>query len=370
LYSDRQQGKALRDSLHGKPSDRGRLHAGAPADSESHLRPGRDFIENARLFELATTLENVRDGYFEIDLAGNYTFFNNAVCEIHGYSKEELMGMNNRQYSDPETAKKVFEAFNRVYRTGEPLKGLEWQIIRKDGTRRYVETSVLLQKDASGKPIGFRGIVRDITDRKDMEEKLRQTLESLSRAYDSTLQVMVSAVEVRDPYTALHQVRSADIARDIAVEMGLDQEKTDAIRMAGAIHDIGKLSIPPEILTKPTKLTQVEFALVKEHSRSGYEILRNVDSPWPLAQIVHQHHERMNGSGYPRGLKGDQILLEARVLAVADVVSAMVSHRMHRPALGIEAALEEIEKNRGILYDADVCDACLRLFREKGRKLT
>ena len=327
-------------------------------------------IENARLFELATTLENVRDGYFEIDLAGNYTFFNNAVCEIHGYSKEELMGMNNRQYSDPETAKKVFEAFNRVYRTGEPLKGLEWQIIRKDGTRRYVETSVLLQKDASGKPIGFRGIVRDITDRKDMEEKLRQTLESLSRAYDSTLQVMVSAVEVRDPYTALHQVRSADIARDIAVEMGLDQEKTDAIRMAGAIHDIGKLSIPPEILTKPTKLTQVEFALVKEHSRSGYEILRNVDSPWPLAQIVHQHHERMNGSGYPRGLKGDQILLEARVLAVADVVSAMVSHRMHRPALGIEAALEEIEKNRGILYDADVCDACLRLFREKGRKLT
>jgi len=327
-------------------------------------------IENARLFELATTLENIRDGYFEIDLAGNYTFFNNAVCEIHGYSKDELMGMNNRRYLDPETAQKVFEAFNKVYRTGEPLKGLEWQIIRKDGARRYVETSVLLQKDASGKPIGFRGIVRDISDRKEMEEKLRQTLESLSRAYDSTLQVMVSAVEVRDPYTALHQVRSADIARDIAAEMGLDQEKTDAIRMAGAIHDIGKLSIPPEILTKPTKLTQVEFALVKEHSRSGYDILKNVDSPWPLAQIVHQHHERMNGSGYPRGLKGDQILLEARVLAVADVVSAMVSHRMHRPALGIEAALEEIEKNRGILYDADVCDACLRLFREKGRKLT
>lgn len=327
-------------------------------------------IENAKLFELATTLENIEDGYWEIDLAGNYTFFNNAVCQIHGYAKEELMGMNNRQYTDPETAKKVYKAFNNVYKTGTPLKGLNWQIIRKDGTKRYVEISILLQKDSSGKPIGFRGVVRDITERKQMEEKLQQTLESLSKAYDSTIKVMVSAVEVRDPYTALHQVRSADIARDIAVEMGLPQDKIDGIRMAGAIHDIGKLSIPPEILTKPAKLTSVEFALIKEHSRSGYEILKNVESPWPLAQIVHQHHERMDGSGYPRNLKGDEILLEARILAVADVMSSMVSHRLHRPSLGIEAALEEIEKNKGTLYDNAVADACLRLFREKGYKFT
>jgi PAS domain S-box-containing protein len=327
-------------------------------------------IENTKLFEMATTLENIQDGYFEIDLAGNYTFFNNSVCQIHGYSKDELMGMNNRQYTDKETAKKVFKAFNNVYKTGEPLKGLDWQIIRKDGTKRYVEISILLQKDSSGKPIGFRGIVRDITERKNMEEKLQQTLESLSKAYDSTLQVMVSAVEVRDPYTALHQVRSADVARDIAIEMGLPQEKIDAIRMAGAIHDIGKLSIPPEILIKPTKLTNVEFALIKEHSRSGYEILKNVESPWPLAQIVHQHHERMDGSGYPRSLKGDEIFLEARILAVADVVAAMVSHRFHRPSLGVEAALEEIEKNKGTLYDNVVAEACVKLFREKGYKLT
>lgn len=327
-------------------------------------------IENAKLFELAATLENIEDGYWEIDLAGNYTFFNNAVCQIHGYSKEELMGMNNRQYTDKETARKVFKAFNNVYKTGKPLKGLDWQIIRKDGTKRYVEISILLQKDSAGKPIGFRGIVRDITERKNMEAKLQQALDSLSKAYDSTLQVMVSAVEVRDPYTALHQVRSADVARDIAIEMGLPQDKIDAIRMAGAIHDIGKLSIPPEILTKPDKLTNVEFALIKEHARSGYEILKNVESPWPLAQIVHQHHERMDGSGYPRRLKGDEISLEARILAVADVVSAMVSHRYHRPALGIEIALEEIEKNKGTLYDACVVNSCLRLFREKGYKLT
>ena len=181
---------------------------------------------------------------------------------------------------------------------------------------------------------------------------------------------MVSAVEMRDPYTAGHQVRVADLARAIATEMGLDQNKIDGIRMAGSIHDIGKLSIPAEILSKPTKLTDIEFSLIKEHSRSGYEMLKDVESPWPLAEIVYQHHERMNGSGYPRNLKGDEILIEARIMAVADVVEAMASHRPYRPALGIEAALEEIEKNKGILYDNTVADACLRLFREKGYQLT
>jgi HD-GYP domain-containing protein (c-di-GMP phosphodiesterase class II) len=147
--------------------------------------------------------------------------------------------------------------------------------------------------------------------------------------------------------------------------MGLAQDKIEGIRMAGIIHDIGKLSIPVEILSKPTKLTEIEFSLIKEHSRSGYEMLKNVESPWPLAEIVYQHHERMNGSGYPRNLKVDEILMESRILAVADVVEAMASHRPYRPTLGIEAALEEIEKNKGILYDASVADACLRLFREK-----
>ena len=139
--------------------------------------------------------------------------------------------------------------------------------------------------------------------------------------------------------------------------------------MAGSIHDIGKLSIPAEILSKPTKLTNIEFSLIKEHPRSGYEMLKDVESPWPLAQIVYQHHERMNGSGYPRNLKGDEILMEARIMAVADVVESMASHRPYRPALGIDAALEEIEKNKGILYDNTVADACLRLFREKGYQL-
>jgi len=206
----------------------------------------------------------------------------------------------------------------------------------------------------------------EILRRKWVEEELQRTLESLRKAVGVTIQVMASAVELRDPYTAGHQIRSADLARAIATEMGLPHEKIEGIRVAGSIHDIGKLSIPAEILSKPTKLSEIEFSLTKEHARSGFEMLKDVESPWPLAEMVYQHHERMDGSGYPRNLKGDDILIEARILAVSDVVESMASHRPYRAGLGIEAALEEIEKNRGTLYDEAVAYACLRLFREKG----
>ena len=217
--------------------------------------------------------------------------------------------------------------------------------------------------------VGLIHVVRDITERKLAEEELKHTLDSLRKAVGATLQVMESVVETRDLYTSGHQNRTADIARAIAVEMGLPNEKIDAIRMAGSIHDIGKLFIPSEILSKPSKLSEIEFSLIKEHARKGYEILKNVESPWPLAEIVYQHHERMNGSGYPRNLKGDDILIEARIMAVADVVESMSSYRPYRPALGIDTALKEIEKNKGTLYDKNVADACLRLFREKSFQL-
>jgi HD-GYP domain-containing protein (c-di-GMP phosphodiesterase class II) len=280
-----------------------------------------------------------------------------------------MSGMNNRVFMDAENAKKIFRAFNEVYVTGIPQKGYEWETIRKDGARTYIEVSVSLIAMPGEKPTGFCGIARDITNRKKAEENLKETLESLRKAVGATIQVMVSAVETRDPYTAGHQLRSADLARAIATEMGLPQDRIDGIRMAGSIHDIGKLSIPAEILSKPTKLSALELTLIKEHARQGYEILKGVESPWPLAEIVHQHHERMDGSGYPRNLKGEEILIEARILAVSDVVESMASHRPYRPALGIEAALEEIVKNKGILYDDAVADACLRLFREKGFEL-
>jgi putative nucleotidyltransferase with HDIG domain len=222
---------------------------------------------------------------------------------------------------------------------------------------------------SKGKPVAIQVIAMDITERKKAEAVLQQTLDSLRKSVGATIQVMVSAVEMRDPYTAGHQSRSADLACAIATEMGLVQDKIEGIRMAGIIHDIGKLSIPAEILSKPTKLTEIEFSLIKEHARSGYEMLKDVESPWPLAEIVYQHHERMNGSGYPRNLNGDEILMESQILAVADVVEAMASYRPYRAALGIDAALEEIEKNKGIIYDNAVADACLKLFREKGYQL-
>jgi PAS domain S-box-containing protein len=335
---------------------------------------GRDITERRQMEEALrqseekyrTIIENIQDGYFEVDLAGKFTFFNESLCEIYGYPKEELLDMNNRQYADKENAKKVFDAFNEIYKTGITGSIFEYEIIRKDGTRRQIEVSASLKKNSSGKPIGFRGISRDITERKRAEEQLQQTLESLRKSVGATIQVMVSAVEMRDPYTAGHQIRTADLARIIATEMGLPKEKIDGIRMAGSIHDIGKISIPAEILTKPTKLTDIEFSLIKEHSHSGYEMLKDVESPWPLAQIVYQHHERMDGSGYPRNLKGNEILIEARIMAVADVVEAMASHRPYRPGLGIDAALAEIEKNKGTIYDNTVANACLKLFREKG----
>jgi HD-GYP domain-containing protein (c-di-GMP phosphodiesterase class II) len=256
-----------------------------------------------------------------------------------------------------ESDQEVIEIYGRVALTGKPE---QFEAYVK-AMQMWFAVSVYCPKKEH-----FVAVFDVITKRKRAEEELQRTLGSLRNAVGATVQVMVSAVEKRDPYTAGHQSRSADLARAIAGEMGLSQDSIDGIRMAGSIHDIGKLSVPAEILSKPTKLTELEFSLIKEHSRNGYEMLKDVESPWPLAQIVYQHHERMNGSGYPRNLKGDEILMEARILAVSDVVESMASHRPYRPALGIERALEEIEKNRGILYDDAVADACLRLFREKG----
>ena len=175
-------------------------------------------------------------------------------------------------------------------------------------------------------------------------------------------------VETRDPYTAGHQRRVADLARAIAEEMGFSRSKIAGIRMVGIVHDIGKVAIPAEILSKPGRLNGTEFELIKNHSQVGYDILKPIKFPWPVAQIVLQHHERMDGSGYPRGISGEEILMEARILGVADVVEAMASHRPYRSALGIDKALAEISINRGKLYDIKVVDACLKVFKENGFK--
>ncbi|HLP97975.1 MAG TPA: MASE3 domain-containing protein [Sideroxyarcus sp.] len=194
-------------------------------------------------------------------------------------------------------------------------------------------------------------------------------LDQLQDGLQDTVQAIAATVEQRDPYTAGHQRRVADLAAGIAGEMGLQHERVYAIHLAGIVHDLGKISIPAEILSKPAQLSEIEYSFIKTHPQSGFDILKDIDFPWPIAQMVLQHHERMDGSGYPQGLKGEAILLEARILAVADVLEAMASHRPYRASLGLDAALAEISDQRGTLYDADVVDAALRLLRERGYKL-
>ncbi len=268
----------------------------------------------------------------------------------------------------PEDHQRDQELINRAIETHDQ-GSYEQKFLRPDQSIGHYFSTFQGNYDENGDLFSIVGTVLDITERKQADEELQRTIESLRNAVGATIQVMVAAVEARDPYTAGHQIRSADLARAIAAEMGLSQDQIDGIRMAGSIHDIGKLSIPAEILSKPTKLSEIEFSLIKEHARKGFEMLKDVESPWPLAEMVYQHHERMDGSGYPRNLKGDDILLEARIMAVADVVESMASHRPYRPALGLDAALEEIERNKGILYDTGAVDTCLRLFREKGYEL-
>jgi len=209
----------------------------------------------------------------------------------------------------------------------------------------------------------------DAARRHEAEKEVAGTLERLRRSLRGTIDAIARVVETRDPYTAGHQRRVANLARAIAQDLWLPEEVVDGVRMAGVIHDIGKISVPSEILSKPGRLTAVEFELIKAHPGVGYEILKDIEFPRPVADIVMQHHERMDGSGYPAGLQGGNILVEARIVAVADVVEAMASHRPYRAALGENAALDEIERHRDSRYDPDVVDACVRLFRAKGFRL-
>ena len=206
---------------------------------------------------------------------------------------------------------------------------------------------------------------QDIVRRESAEAEVQSTLDKLRSAMGGIVQAMALTVERRDPYTAGHQRRVSDLARGVAVEMALSNHQIDGIRIAGLIHDLGKICVPAEILSKPGQLSEIEHTLIKDHPQVGYEILKEIEFPWPVAQIVLQHHERIDGSGYPAGLCGEDILVEARTLAVADVVEAMASHRPYRPTLGRDMALEEISQNRGVLYDPDVVDACMKLLLEK-----
>ncbi len=205
----------------------------------------------------------------------------------------------------------------------------------------------------------------EIENRALVQQELEQSFQNLKKVMDSTIKAIAMTVEKRDPYTSGHQMRVAALTRAIAESIELPEDQIEGAYMAASIHDIGKISLPAEILTKPIQLTEIEISLIQAHSQAGYDILKGIEFPWSIADIIIQHHERMDGSGYPEGLAGDSILMEARIIGVADVVETMSSHRPYRPSMGIEKALAEITQNSGTLYDADVVTACLKIFSDK-----
>lgn len=294
---------------------------------------------------------------------------NNAAVARYGYSQDEFLAMT---IADIRPAEDVPKLRDNIEKRRHLLKGSFdhagiWRHRKKDGSLISVEiSSHILQFD------GRRAeavLAHDVTDRLQVEERIAGYMHRLEQAMSGTAQAIAGMMDQRDPYTAGHERRVGEIAAAIAAEMGLPEETQRGLRVAGDLHDIGKISVPAEILAKPARLTAVEFELIKQHAEKGYDILKSIDFPWPVAEIAHQHHERLDGSGYPRGLKGDQILPEARILAVADVLEAMSSHRPYRPGLGLDKALEEIEKNSGRHYDPAVVSACLRLCRERGYRI-
>ncbi len=312
---------------------------------------------------LAKLVEGVSDAIISTDSDFNIVSWNKAAEKLYGWKASEVIGkplvdVLKTEFPDQPEKKSYRDIFEFEEDIDEVIQSC------KGGRKIHTLPSVAFLKDPENDTSDMVMVFHDITKRKLTEEELRRSYEQLKIIYDSVIDVIGRIVEVRDPYTAGHERRVAKLSVAMAKKLGLPEEQIDAIQTAAAVHDIGKIYVPSEILSKPGTLTKLEFDLIKVHPAMGYEILEAIDFPWPVSEIVLQHHERLDGSGYPNGIKGDDISLEAKIIAVADVVEAMSSHRPYRPAPGLEAALDEITQNRGKLYEPKIVDVCLELFRE------
>ncbi|MBN1375654.1 MAG: PAS domain S-box protein [Dehalococcoidia bacterium] len=310
----------------------------------------------------AFLLDSTYDTIIAYKPDGTIVYANETAAGTRGYTIEEMLQMDIRQLLPARNIPMFEERLQKVIDSGSLT--FEAMHVRKDGSEFYVEAQARLIDVAGEKTVIV--VYRDITDHKKTESKLSEALETITSTLEGTMEAITMMSELRDPYTAGHQKMVTLLALAIAKEMGLPEDQSRGLRVAGLLHDVGKVYVPSEILSKPGKLSDLEKGLAKAHAAAGYDIVKTIRFPWPVDEMVRQHHERMDGSGYPRGLKGEEIMLEARILAVADTVEAMMSHRPYRAALGMDKALEEITTNRGILYDVKVVDACLSLFREKG----
>jgi len=317
--------------------------------------------------ELQMIMDSVPVIIFYKDIEGRIIRANRTLADSLKVPIKDIVGKTTEKLFPREQAENMRKDDQEVIISGKPKRNII-QPYTTPGGLRWLLSDKIPYRDKKGKVTGVIVLAKDITVQRKSEQELQQTLQKLKKTMDATLETMSKIIEVKDPYTSGHQRRVCQLAIRIAQEMKLPEDKIEGIRIASLIHDIGKIGLPTEILSKPTKLTDIEFSLIKGHSQIGYDILKSIDFSYPVVQIVLQHHERLDGSGYPNNLRGNKIILEARILGVADVVEAMSSFRPYRPALEIDAALEEISKNKGILYDPEVVDACSRLFKEKGFK--
>ena len=340
--------------------------------AEQALRRERDHLEETvrertqalrdAEYRYRTLFQSAADPIFISDLEGRLLEVNDEACRLLGYTRDELLHLTVSDLITPEYAARRPEFLEQLQATGHLL--FETELVTRDGRIIPAETSSRMM-DLQGRP-AVLSIARDITERHQAEKALKESLARTTEVQDGTIEALATLSEVRDPYTAGHQRRVTRLACAVARELGLPADRVAGLRVIGLLHDMGKISVPAEILSKPGKLSDTEFAIIKSHAQAGYEIVKEIRFPWPVAEVILQHHERLDGSGYPQGLQGNEIVLDAKILAVADVVEAMVSHRPYRPALGIELALEEIAQKKGVLYDPEVVDACLKLFAEKG----
>ena len=317
--------------------------------------------------QLRLVTDHVTDVVWSMDLEGKFTFVTPSAERLIGYTVEEMLSLNFSQIITPESHAMAIDLISKRLNVEErePVI-IEVEQVCKDGAKKWCEVTAVFSAEQNSRPTGIIGVTRDITERKLAARELQISYDKLRETLIVTVNTLASTVEMRDPYTAGHQRRVTILACAIAEEMGLTAGQFDGLRLAGLVHDIGKINVPVEILNKPGRISETEFNIIKTHPLAGYNVLKGIEFPWPVAQIVLQHHERLDGSGYPQGLKDGGIMLEAKILAVADVVEAMASHRPYRPALGIEVALHEITMNKGILYDPDVTDVCARLFTDEG----
>jgi PAS domain S-box-containing protein/putative nucleotidyltransferase with HDIG domain len=320
---------------------------------EEKLALERDLIQGL--------LDNIPDAIYFKDRSNRIIKVNNFYAQGMGLAAEQIVGKTDFDFFPPEQAEKMFKDDNYVLETGKPIVGKIERTLLRNGTWNQVITTKIPMYDREGKIIGTMGITRDMTAYANLE---KERLVMLRNAFSALGKIL----EMRDPYTYGHNHNVANISEKIARELDWDENRLLSIRLAGELHDLGKISIPLDILNKPGKLNEAEYRLIQQHVKTSYDIIKDAHFPFVLADAIYQHHERLDGSGYPRGLKENEIILEARILAASDVLESMASYRPYRESLGIDKAIEELKRGRSLQYDARIVDIIAELVNDNGRK--